>query len=283
MVMHYPSPAEVRRGGWLTRAEGRIKTKGVPVGPRPASLKRILEGADGESSLFSEVDSLDDAPDVTAGVRREVGSGRRNDARDVIAVKRALHDAGHYTMPCPAAPSPFFDSDLSLAIHTFQGRHGLKEDGVIRPGDLLVKGIVDAAQIARCRQLASQVRGIRADLRRANQDVVEAQDQLENVERTIEGLEGELRLFAGAQVVQEILDAIAQRLWGAIAVIISRLSFLPNPNKQAMKRIASGLSSLKLEKEHWLGKLAEANAFLNETLRELDGLRAQQRRHGCIG
>ncbi len=100
MVMHYPSPAEVRCGGWLTRAEGRIKTKGVPVGPRRASLKRILEGADGKSSLFGESDGSGDAPDV----RHEVGSGRRNDARDVIAVKQALHEAGLYTMPCPAAP-----------------------------------------------------------------------------------------------------------------------------------------------------------------------------------
>ena len=66
-------------------------------------------------------------------MRREVGSGRRNDARDVIAVKRFLHDAGLYTMPCPAAPGPIYDSDLSLAIRVFQGRHGLKEDGVIRP------------------------------------------------------------------------------------------------------------------------------------------------------
>ncbi len=102
MVMHYPSPAEVRRGGWLTHAGGGIKTKGVPVGPRPESLKRILERADDAPSLFCEGGNPDDAPDV----RREVGSGRRNDARDVIAVKRALHGAGLYAMPCPAAPSP---------------------------------------------------------------------------------------------------------------------------------------------------------------------------------
>ena len=218
---------------------------------------------------------------VPPDVRREVGSGRRNDARDVIAVKQALHEAGLYTMPCPASPSPIYDSRMSLAIRTFQGRHNLKEDGVIRPGDLLVKALVDAAQAARCRALAAQVQRLQVRIGKANQDVVEAQDQLENVERTIERLEGELRLFAGAQVVQEILDAIAQRLWGAIAVIISRLSFLPNPNKQAMKRIASGLRSLKLEKDDWLEKLDARNAVLNEALRELNGLRAQQRRHGC--
>ncbi len=43
MVMHYPSPAEVRRGGWLTRAEGRVKTKGLPVGPRQGVVHARLQ------------------------------------------------------------------------------------------------------------------------------------------------------------------------------------------------------------------------------------------------
>ena len=151
MPIIYATPEERRRGGWLARAEGRVKTKGVPTGPRPASLQRILDGPEGAPSSYG---GAEDAPDV----RREVGSGRRNDARDVIAVKQVLHEAGLYTIPCPAAPSPIFDSEMRVAIRIFQGRHGLKEDGVIRPGDLLRKGLLDAVQIARCQALRAQQR-----------------------------------------------------------------------------------------------------------------------------
>ncbi len=171
------SPEERRRGGWLSRVEGRVKTKGLPIGPRPPSLKRILEGADDDSSPAGE------SGDVL-GVRREVGSGRRNDARDVIAVKRALYDAGLYTMPCPTAPSPYFDSSLSLAIRIFKSRHGLTEDGVIRPGDLLLKA-PDNANVARCQQLAVDIGNAElalASLRRqfdeANAQVKELADRV---------------------------------------------------------------------------------------------------------
>ena len=117
MPIIYASPEERRRGGWLARAEGRVKAKGVPIGPRPASLQRILDRREGNPPLFAEDGYPDQAPDV----RREVGSGRRNDARDVIAVKQVLHEAGLYDMPCPAAPSPFFDTRMRVAIRTFQG------------------------------------------------------------------------------------------------------------------------------------------------------------------
>jgi ABC-type transporter Mla subunit MlaD len=106
---------------------------------------------------------------------------------------------------------------------------------------------------------------------------------LENVARTTEELARELARFNAAQSVQEILEATAGRLTGIIARIVQALNPFSETNKRAIERIGSALRSLKLEKEHWLGKFAEANAFLNETLRELDGLRAQQRRHGCIG
>ena len=274
MVMHFPSPAEVRRGGWLSRAEGRVKTKGVPQGPRSERTRRILAGANDD--FFSHAEGGD-----VLGVRREVGSGRRNDARDVIAVKRALHDAGLYTMPCPAAPSPYFDSNLSLAIRIYQDRQGLKSDGVIRPGDLAAKGLVDAAQTARCRALATQVQTLRAKVGRASQSVVEAQNRLENVKGTIEELEAELRVYAVGKLGQAVLTAIARRLTGPIADLVDRISPAIDINLQANERTMSALRSLDKEKEIWEGRLAQRNAFLNETLRQLDGLLARQRRHGC--
>ena len=204
MPIIHANPEERRHGGWLARAEGRVKTRGVPIGPRPASLQRILDGP--ESAPSSSCGGAEDATDV----RREVGSGRRNDARDVIAVKQVLHEAGLYTMPCPAVPSPIFDSEMRVAIRTFQGRHGLKEDGVIRPGDLLHKRLLDAVQIARCQALTAQLPELLIRNSAAHRKIEEAQDHLKVVDAEIKRLANQLRKFRLGHWVQWLLEATAE-------------------------------------------------------------------------
>ena len=49
MPIIYATPEERRRGGWLARAEGRVKTKGVPIGPRPASTMPTFSKAESAS------------------------------------------------------------------------------------------------------------------------------------------------------------------------------------------------------------------------------------------
>ena len=275
MPIIHANPEERRHGGWLARAEGRVKTRGVPIGPRPASLQRILDGP--ESAPSSSCGGAEDATDV----RREVGSGRRNDARDVIAVKQVLHEAGLYTMPCPAVPSPIFDSEMRVAIRTFQGRHGLKEDGVIRPGDLLHKRLLDAVQIARCQALTAQLPELLIRNSAAHRKIEEAQDHLKVVDAEIKRLANQLRKFRLGHWVQWLLEATAESVGGLIARVIQELNPAAKINKRAIERIGSGIRSLKLEQEHWLKQRDVRNAVLNEVLKELSQLRAQQRRHGC--
>ena len=246
MPIIHANPEERRHGGWLARAEGRVKTRGVPIGPRPASLQRILDGP--ESAPSSSCGGAEDATDV----RREVGSGRRNDARDVIAVKQVLHEAGLYTMPCPAVPSPIFDSEMRVAIRTFQGRHGLKEDGVIRPGDLLHKRLLDAVQIARCQALTAQLPELLIRNSAAHRKIEEAQDHLKVVDAEIKRLANQLRKFRLGHWVQWLLEATAESVGGLIARVIQELNPAAKINKRAIERIGSGIRSLKLEQEHWL-------------------------------
>ena len=276
MVMHTPSPAEVRRGGWLARAEGRVKSKGVPQGPRSERTRRILEGADDDPALSREGPYLDDVPDVC----REVGSGRRNDARDVIAVKRALQNAGFYQMPCPAAPSPFFDSGLSLAIRIYQDRQGLKSDGVIRPGDLLLKAPDDAPD-PRCRQLAVDIGNAElalATLRRQFDEAnAQVNDQMDRVANSWQAVRSSL-------IGPDFAD-IANSFWQLVRTggIISRLGGLVGVVFGARDIIAMVNEGYELEKEG-VALTATRDGIAKDRDRKKDEIarrRAEQRRLRC--
>lgn len=74
MPIVYANAEERRRGGWLTRAEGRVKTKGLPVGPRSPELKRILEGPDAGLLLKAPNDAIDPRCAKLAG---KIGNAQR--------------------------------------------------------------------------------------------------------------------------------------------------------------------------------------------------------------
>ncbi len=274
MVMHTPSPAEVRRGGWLSRAEGRVKSKGVPQGPRSERTRRILEGADDDSSPAGEGgDALD--------VRREVGSGRRNDARDAIAVKRALHDAGLYTMPCPAAPSPYFDSNLSLAIRIYQDRHGLKSDGVIRRGGLAVKAPHDA-NVARCEELVRNIGNAELALatleRQADEANAKLNAQMDRVAAAWQAVRNSLIGPDFADIANSFWQlvrsgGIVRRLGGLVGIVSGARDILAEVNEgYELEQEGETLLAARDDREK------ERDDKKNEILR----LRAEQRRLRCL-
>lgn len=68
-----------------------------------------------------------------AGLRGEVGGGRRNDPRDILGLKRAFAALGRLRAP-QGGFSEFIDAPLAGAIERFQADRGLLIDGFLRPG-----------------------------------------------------------------------------------------------------------------------------------------------------
>lgn len=100
MPIVYANAEERRRGGWLTRAEGRVKTKGLPVGPRSPELKRILEGQDAGLLLKAPNDAIDPRCDRLAvdigNAQRAVASLRRQYDEAEADSKRAAEKADEH-------------------------------------------------------------------------------------------------------------------------------------------------------------------------------------------
>jgi hypothetical protein len=83
MPIVYANDEERRRGGWLTRAEGRVKTKGLPIGPRSPDLQRILE-PDADLSLKAPDDATDPR---CAGLAVKIANAQR-----AVATLRRQYD-----------------------------------------------------------------------------------------------------------------------------------------------------------------------------------------------
>ena len=94
-----------------------------PGGPTQSLLGRRLSGRKDERDLMPK----------TFAPLSGLGKGEKNREEDVLGLRRGL--AGLGLMPRGEAVSgkTLFDEVLERAVKTLQGKHGLKEDGIIRP------------------------------------------------------------------------------------------------------------------------------------------------------
>jgi len=66
-------------------------------------------------------------------LRKTVGPSHNVEPDDILALKKALNQTGHYKVP-DFGITPYPDTPLIKGIKKFQKDHDLKVDGVMKPG-----------------------------------------------------------------------------------------------------------------------------------------------------
>ncbi len=94
-----------------------------PGGPTQSLLWRRLSGRKDERDLTP----------TSFAPRSGLGKGEKNREEDVLGLRRSLAGLGFMPGSEAASKETLFDSPLEKAIKNLQGKHGLKEDGIIRP------------------------------------------------------------------------------------------------------------------------------------------------------